>query len=277
MKFGGSWTSKKLDIVEAYLDSYTTALKNKRFDLSYIDAFAGTGKIKTRDLDADADRFVRGSTERAVRIRDKSFDHLIFIDIDPQRCAELNALRAKNPDRDITVLEGDANECLRGLAMPLCTDRGVIFLDPFATQVDWTTVQHIANLNALDMWLLFPVMPIARLLPVSRQPDDVDPKWADCLTRVFGDDRWRRLYSTPPFFKQLGLFDVTRDPGVDGLLTIYRERLAEAFGDRMLSETRTLKNSKGGPLFEVFFCTGNPSHRAIRPSHNIAGHLLRAI
>ena len=36
---------QKLGILEAYLDAYTTALKNQPFELVYVDAFAGTGRI----------------------------------------------------------------------------------------------------------------------------------------------------------------------------------------------------------------------------------------
>jgi len=47
-RFGGDWTTAKLEVVAAYLSSYTTALKNKPskehpFVKGYIDAFAGTG------------------------------------------------------------------------------------------------------------------------------------------------------------------------------------------------------------------------------------------
>ncbi len=51
--FGGPWTEIKLDAVEYYLECYTKALKHARFDLSYIDAFAGTG-------DREAERVVGG-------------------------------------------------------------------------------------------------------------------------------------------------------------------------------------------------------------------------
>jgi three-Cys-motif partner protein len=47
--FGGDWTREKLERVKAYLDAYMTALKNQRFKLGYIDAFAGTGYINQRE------------------------------------------------------------------------------------------------------------------------------------------------------------------------------------------------------------------------------------
>ena len=46
-----TWTLEKLDILESYLNAYTTALKEKPskknpFKLMYSDAFAGTGLIE---------------------------------------------------------------------------------------------------------------------------------------------------------------------------------------------------------------------------------------
>jgi three-Cys-motif partner protein len=48
-KFGGNWTVEKLNILSDYLDFYLNALKNQKFGKIYIDAFAGSGKIETRD------------------------------------------------------------------------------------------------------------------------------------------------------------------------------------------------------------------------------------
>lgn len=43
--FGGPWTLQKLNILDRYLDAYTTALKNQPFNLIYVDAFAGEGSF----------------------------------------------------------------------------------------------------------------------------------------------------------------------------------------------------------------------------------------
>ena len=79
-KFGGPWTIEKLDILEKYLDAYTTALKAQPFNLMYVDVFAGTGLVELPNDDDDDDirSFVSGSVERAIRIDDKPFDKLIL-------------------------------------------------------------------------------------------------------------------------------------------------------------------------------------------------------
>ena len=99
--WGGDWTSTKLKILENYLDSYTTALKRKKFSLIYIDAFAGTGTVPIRDTDDDFRRFVAGSAQRAIDIANKRFDKLVFVDKDDHACQSLEELKRRHPHREI--------------------------------------------------------------------------------------------------------------------------------------------------------------------------------
>ena len=274
-QFGGDWTVQKLNILEYYLDAYTTALKKQPFDLVYIDTFAGSGQIGLSSQDPDASNLISGSVERAIAIDDKPFDRLIFVDKNSTSCRELENLKTCNPGRDIQIKHAEANTFLRELNMEWTSWRGVLFLDPFATQVQWSTIERIANLNALDMWFLFPISAITRLLPRSRRPDDIQSGWAECLTRVYGDESWRQLYRHS---RQASLFDDIqheRDPGIEGLLAIYRTKLEVLFGERFLKMSRTLKNSTGSPLFEFFFCVGN--RNGIKVATRIANHILEKI
>lgn len=262
-------------ILEDYLNVYTTALKNKSFTLIYIDAFAGAGQIERRVDDGDAIEFLHGSTERALRVQNQPFDELIFIEKDAIRCEELERLRDRYPDRDIKIEQGDANRILSGLGRNWNACRGVLFLDPFATEVEWSTPERIAALEALDTWILFPVSAIARMLPASREPDDISPKWASRLTIVFGDQSWRELYHENPqghLFRKPGLM---RERGIDGLLSIYKGNLKRVFGNRFLEQSRPLVNSAGSRLFEFMFCVGHP--KGISLAKRIAGHILHRI
>ena len=142
--YGGLWTIEKLNILEKYLDAYTTALKNTTFKLMYIDAFAGTGQLKLsseEDL-VDVRGFVSGSAERAIKIDNKPFDKLIFVEKKLDRCAELENLRATHSQRNIEIVHSEANEFLSELHEDWKSWRGVLFLDPFATQVEWATIKR---------------------------------------------------------------------------------------------------------------------------------------
>ena len=270
MEFGGPWTQEKLRILGLYLDAYTTALKNQRFKLLYIDAFAGSGLIRTQERDAMD--FLKGSTARAVEVKDRPFDELIFVEKNTARCAELETLREEHRHRNIRIENAEANDFLSNLRRDWREWRGVLFLDPFATEVRWSTIRTVAGFNALDTWILFPVSAIARMLPASREPEKVSPTWADRLTRVFGDQGWRELYRQNPQKGLFGDLGSVRDRGVDGLVNIYKGNLRGLFGDRFLSRSRCLKTSTGSPLFELMFCVGHP--KGIGPARRIASHIL---
>ena len=271
--YGGQWTLEKLNILESYLIAYTTALKKQNFKLMYIDAFAGTGYVEPQDKDAKD--FIRGSAARAVGINDRAFDKLIFIEKDQNRCLELENLRLTHSDRDIQIENSDSNDYLKNLRQDWSHCRGVLFLDPFATEVQWSTIETIASFNALDTWILFPTYAVARILPTSRKPDDISSRWADRLTKVFGDESWRNLYQPSPQGNLFGEVEHVRNRGVGGLISIYKGNLESLFGNRFLKESRPLKNSNKSALFEFLFCVGNPS--GIGPAKRIAKHLLERI
>lgn len=277
-EFGGSWTLEKLQILERYLDAYTTVMKRQKFELWYIDAFAGSGRIEIpgkeeapflRD-DKETRGFLDGSAARAVGIQDRPFDKLIFIEKDAARCDKLQDLRGCHPDRNIHIENADANKYLAGLGSDWRGRRGVLFLDPYATQVEWATIRKIAGLKALDTWILFPTYALFRMLPTGRKPD---PTCAERLTKIYGDESWQDLYeqTTDLFKKPLN----QRQPGVDRLRFIYKENLRNLFGCRFLQDSRPLMNSKKSVLFEFIFCAGHPKGAHI--AHDIARHLIKRL
>lgn len=169
--FGGDWTVQKLNILKGYLDAYTTALKRQPFSLVYIDAFAGTGYVELGQGSTEAKKFIEGSATIAVKVDDKQFDKLVFIERDPGRCDKLQKIQRENQGRNISIENREANDFLVGMKENWNNWRGVLFLDPFATQVQWSTIEKIAGLNALNTWILFPTSAVSRMLPLSRKPE----------------------------------------------------------------------------------------------------------
>ena len=271
--FGGPWTEEKLAILKKYLDAYTTALRNQSFRLIYIDAFAGTGEVELTSADEDKKEFIEGSARIAVDVDDKPFDEYIFVEKDQDRCIQLDLLREANQGKNIQIENEDANDFLQNLQKDWRRYRGVLFLDPFATEVAWATIEKIASFKALDTWILFPTSAIARMLPKKREPDNISQKWVNRLNRIYGDESWRDLYSINPQINLFGVEEQQRQEGIDGLLEIYKSKLGQLFGNRFLNQSRTLKNSKNSALFEFLFCVGNP--KGIGPARRIAEHILK--
>lgn len=271
--WGGDWTKTKLDILGAYLNAYTTALKDQPFKLWYIDAFAGTGTVDLEDEEGGG--VLDGSAKIALAVRNQPFDRLIFIERDRRKAEQLLQLRGL-ASQDVIVLRGDANEEVRKLCES--TDwrwtRAVAFIDPFATQTDWDTVAALAATKAVDTWILFPVQAIRRMLPRDALPESISPSWAERLTRVFGDESWRGLYSLSP---QLSMFDnqaMVTERGFEGIVRLYRKKLETVF-THVARESRPLINSQRTPLFEFMFAAGNPRGGEIAVP--IASHLLKKL
>ena len=273
--FGGTWTREKLDILRGYLDAYTTALKKQPFRLTYIDAFAGEGTWSPQSpySSSDYDDFRelhKGSPRIALEIQDRPFDSLTFIEQDPDRCETLGHLKLEFPKRDIEVYNGDANEYLPRLCGTLGPfDRAVVFLDPFATEVSWATVESIARTKKIDCWILFPQAAIARMMPVHGEPP---APLADQLDRVFGGRKyWLGAYQQSP---QFSFFDERRHErtiGSDEIAELYRQRLRRVFV-KVASSGRELKNSKNSTMFQLLFAAGNPKGAPI--AARIAKHLI---
>lgn len=276
-QFGGTWTQTKLDILKRYLDAYTTALKNQHFDLLYIDAFAGSGSLELKMQGSDRTdwhSFRDGSAKIAMDIADKPFDELIFIEQDKGKCDRLQSLKRSRPNRKITIENTDANAYLQNLEENCQKWRGVLFLDPFGTQVDWATLEKIAGHKALDTWILFPTSAVARMLPTSNIPDEINSQWADRLTRVYGNESWRDLYRRSSQTELFNERNIERPPGVTNLINIYKDRLRGLFKSRLLEQSATLRNSRRSPLYEFIFCVGSDSDKAIGAAKRIAKHLL---
>ncbi len=274
--FGGDWTVQKLDILEKYLKAYTSVFKNQLcFELLYIDAFAGSGGIELDQKDAeDIKRFIAGSAVRALEVDNRPFDRFIFVERSPSLSKKLETLRDKNPDRTIEILEEDANAFLQRYLRKIDPrkKRGVLFLDPFATQVEWKTIKQVASVEIFDTWILFPTNAIARMLPVNKKPDEISKRWADRLDIVYGGNDWIKVYSE---VLQQDLFgDPHRDSGTEKLIEIYKKKLKKLVGNRFLKLSLTLCGLKNVPLFELMFFTGSSSKKAIETSHRIAKDIM---
>ena len=270
-RFGGPWTEQKLEILQRYLDAYTTALKNKGFRLTYFDAFAGAGAYSTPGEEyREFNELRRGSPQLALDVDDKPFDRLIFVEKDAGAAESLFILSNEYPGRNIDIVPGDANEVIPRFCKRMTqNDRAVIFLDPYATEVSWNTVAAIAETNGIDCWILFPLMAVSRMMPTDSEPSE---QWASRLDSVFGGRHWQESYRDS---QQLPLFDSEprreRDSGSRQIAQMYRRRLEEVFS-AVAPTSRTLVNSTNSPLFELFFAVSNPAGAGL--AIRIAKHIL---
>lgn len=196
-EFGGQHTEIKLELVEKYLRAYMSALRTKFNHLWYIDAFAGTGSRTVRVEPRDGDLFDapvpartetrRGSARIALDVT-PAFDRLIFMDVSAEHCAALRGLKAEYENRDISILQGDANRLIQDQIKweGWKSTRAVMFLDPYGMEVEWVTLAAIAETRAIDVWYLFSLSGLYR--QAARNIDSVDDAKRRALTRMLGTD-----------------------------------------------------------------------------------------
>ena len=291
--FGGEWSVRKLECVSKYLEAYLDVFKKLDWAaLWYIDAFCGSGiqGIKQADLTSEENaiiEFIEGSAVRALKIaasRDKlgqkTFDHFVFIECDAHKIDELKQyVRGYFPeqyDKCIFICD-DVN-----VALPRClsrmnwrNDRGVTFLDPCSLQLNWKTMECFVD-TCMDVWCLFPIEAIIRMLPNKHKPDE---SWEPKLLAVFGDMDWQSIYYQPRV-NQLTLFgDVDdsyeRDQGIDEVLRYLQGKYETVFSKVM--DPAILRGPKNNPLFALFPLIANRSPKAQAIAGNIAKYLVDLI
>lgn len=288
-RFGGSWTQEKLTRVKKYLSAYTTIFTSNVaaswYKTVYVDAFAGTGyrspsSAETPDaglfpLDDDALSFQKGSTCAALETV-PGFDEYIFVELRPEHVAELESLRDKFSEKTdkIKIIQEEANAYIR----KWCTEtdwrttRAVVFLDPYGMQVEWKTIESIAQTQAIDLWILFPLgQAVNRLLTRHEPPKGA---WADRLTTIFGSNEWKEAFYRRKM--QHTLFGdqevLEKDADFRAIGEFFVERLKSVFMG-VAANPLPLRNSRNVPIFLLCFAAANPkgARTAVKIAQNILG------
>ncbi|TXR33600.1 three-Cys-motif partner protein TcmP [Ectopseudomonas mendocina] len=271
--FGGEWTRIKLDRLESYLNIYTTALKYQPFTLHYVDAFAGTGQRDDEETNSDSLlelEALKGSVRRALECKN-TFHEYHFNDLKREHVTALEELRAEYPDKVIHITQLDANTFVTNLCRNLGrNDRAVIFLDPYSTAVEWRTLRTIAATKKVDLWMLFPISTLLRILPQNGPREE----WRPCIERLLGTTEWEKAcyVADEPIIGDL-FGDQEAKPqrsNHEAVIQFLTRRLREIFPH---VEEPTRLNQKSGLLFLFYFAVSNPHPKA----KTLAEKLARAI
>jgi three-Cys-motif partner protein len=276
-QFGGPWTEDKLSRLRKYLQAYmsifSTNPRAKLLKTIYVDAFAGAGFRRETPAqtseesslfdvasDMDAESLRKGSTQVALETT-PAFSEYIFIEHKEGYAQTLLNLRQRfcNIAPRIKIIPEDANMYLSKWCKE--TDwrktRAVVFLDPYGMQVEWATIEAMADTKSIDLWILFPLgVGVNRLLMKQGPPERA---WADRLTRIFGTDTWRKAFYRES--SQRNLFSETPDFVKDAdFATISRfwvARLRSVFAD-VARNPLPLRNSRNAPIYLLSFAAANP-------------------
>ena len=264
--------------MKKYLSAYTQALKKKPtednpFGLIYIDAFAGAGKYcPKKQKQSDDQLFIgkesctfdaeSGSARAALEI-ERPFHEYYFIEKNTKNVEQLKELKNEYPQlaNRINVIHGDSAVELKGILSRTKwkMKRAVLFLDPFALDVSWSTIEDVAKTTSIDMWFLFSVQALNRMLPRN---GIIDPSWSNKIDDIFGDNSWKEeFYKASPQISLLSFAsnidpEMKKDADFNKINKYITKRLSSIFVG-VAKEPRVFKNSNNSPIFSLFFAASN--------------------
>ena len=265
----GAWSAEKLDRLRRYLQPYMLIMSRQGSwcrGVHYIDAFAGSGRPQLRD--ADDERFINGSPRVALGL-EKPFSTYTFIEQSGWRRQELSKLEAEYPDATIRILPGDCNSQLANLVIPRIVSggpiRGFVFLDPFGTNLEWSTIEAIARTRKLEVLINFPTSGLVRAFHHNR-PNSLTNDTISRMNRVWGSEAWREpLYDMRT--NLLGLTEKIKRGriGAKKLSELFVNQRLRAVFDHV-SEPLLMMNSSGSPLYTLIHAGHNETGAKIAAS-----------
>jgi three-Cys-motif partner protein len=164
------------------------------------------------------------------------------------------------PERDIRIYEGDCNHIITTKITPRirydCFNRGLIFLDPFGMDTEWSTIEQIAKTRALEILMNLPVMALNRTV-LPNDPNALTEAQIERMNRFWGSAEWRAdIYAEVPTL--FGPVEVKIHPTTGRRLgRLFKKRLREVFP--YVTEPLVMTNSKNAPLYCLTFAGHHPT------------------
>lgn len=280
--FGGEWTLQKLHIIEEYLKSYATVLKKQRVKKIYVDGFAGSGITELKSSMSNQNLSIEESISEiepiivqgsALLSLKYDFDEYYFIELDESRISDLkDAIKKQYPEKysKVNFITGDSNiKLLEVISKITVYDRCLMFLDPYALELNWSTLEAISKCAVVDLWYLFPLSMI-RLIEKQRNINEANKNKVTSILRT--DDWLNKLFVVS---EQMNFFEATNYERIDydSILKYIKERFTTIF-PYVSPDTKILKNeAKNSPMFMLCFMMTNKSPAA----QKLAARLVKSI
>ncbi|MCJ7459454.1 MAG: three-Cys-motif partner protein TcmP [candidate division Zixibacteria bacterium] len=245
-------TEEKLKLLRKYLDGYVIATTRAK-ERYYIDALAGDGQCEIRISGSSKSRIIDGSPLIVMKT-DPAFTKCFFIEIDKDKVEALSKLLKDFPENRYKIKEGDCNSVIDEILSEIPQEAPCFaFLDPEGFELDWLTIQKIANYKLgrkIELFILFPYnMAFARVLYYNRKRFEKE-NIKLLLSKKFPDNSWIDVYEERvkgrlrPLEVRMRLLKIF----TNGL-----KRLEYKFVDN-----RLIKSTKGRPLYYMIFATDHP-------------------
>ncbi|MCF8034807.1 MAG: three-Cys-motif partner protein TcmP [Desulfarculaceae bacterium] len=245
----GLWSEIKLDIIREYATAYSTIMNAQTWaKYFYIDAFAGAGKHKSKTTKT----FIKGSPTNALYVTPK-FTEYYFVDINRLKVESLRQIAGER--QDVSIFEGDCNAILLNDIFPkIKSDRRVralCILDPYGLHLDWHVIQEAGLMNAVDIFINFPVMDI-NMNVGRRDRSKVLESQVKRMDKFWGDSSWQEVMWTT----EGSLFEeIETKVRNDELAEAFRVRLKEVAGFGNVPKPIEMRSTTNSTLYYLFFAS----------------------
>jgi three-Cys-motif partner protein len=274
-RFGGDWTSQKIEIVVEYTQAYLQIMESRSYwKLLYFDGFAGSGTI-CQESDTGTN-VIEGAAKRILAINEpRSFDTYYFVEKTKTKAQELREMI----DRDFFdkkpishVAEEDCNEKLKDMANFL-NGRGkaykvLAFIDPCGMQLKWESLAALEGFS-VDTWILVPLgMGVARVLTNDGQ---ISESWMNKLEAFLGmqENEIRNFfyesYGQPNIFGGEDEIIYKKEKTIEKAGELYRTRMKTIF--KHVSQPFLMKNSNNNIMYH--FILGSNNKTAVKIADDV--------
>ena len=240
----GRWAKDKYFYVRRYLDIFSTAMKRK-WDLYYIDLFAGCGKCRVRDSGEEID----GSALMSFDIK-FPFKKYFWVDSNPEA---LDALKERTKGSDlfdrVSLVPGDCNEKIEEIMREIPQDcLCLAFVDPTGLQIKFETIKKLTEGRRVDLIITFP-----EGMAIKRNLGEFLKQEHSLLDDFMGDTTWRERYK-----RELAALNPLETK--KRFVELYRENLKSLGYIQIKSADEVLIRSSARrvPLYYLLFASKHP-------------------
>jgi three-Cys-motif partner protein len=270
MRESGSWVIEKLDYLKRYIDIFSTSMHGKPWRaIHYVDLFSGPGKCFVPETGT----VHLGSPLLALTTRFPLTGYF-FVDLNSYNIDALQKRCSISPMCDrVQCFVGDSNLVVKDIIQHILavdsvyapgqwSSLNLAFLDPDGLQLQWKTVNALAQLSRMDLIIHYPQMALTRNMPKA-----IGAKKQTKIDLFFGGRKWRSIYER---YQRREEHFIHRQ-----LMDHYKEKLQElgyeeVFRDDEVGDEPLIRNAeKNAPLYRLLFASKHPLghdfwHKVIR-------------
>jgi len=241
----GSWSPDKYGQIRLYSQIFTSGMKNRWSNLTYLDLYAGAGQSRVKGTN----ELLLGSPLIALSV-DHQFGHYIFCEKNP---AKLSALKdrviTRFPEANVTYIEGDSDDPTFDIGSFIPSGSLTLCLvDPYSIDIRFETIRSLAKDRKIDFLCL-----LASRMDAGRNPHNYPKEECKKVDLLLDSATWRVDWERHKAGQ-------AREPNLGDFICEEFSRKMETLGylPTPLHEMRPIKLDNGNTIYHLALYARHP-------------------